>query len=685
MGPGVRGQARPVQPSRARHGGRADQPGSLDLVPRAHRRRPHAGRRHLVADRDRDDHDHAAAGRDDAQAGQRDKAFPTIDAAVYDNQGKEVPPGGGGYLVIRKPWPAMTRGIFGDPERFVETYWKRFPDTYFVGDGARVDEDGDFWLLGPGRRRDERLRPPHLDNRGGERAGLPSQGGRGRRRRPQRSPDRPGDRRLRDPEGRRRGLAGDAQGAPRPRRQDDRQVRRAFQHRFHPRSCRRRARARSCAACCGTSPRIGSWATPRHWPIPPWSTRSAAVRRPRQVRRNSPQKPERAPLNSLRGGRGRLAPTRRCCRSARARARSGAKARGPPGWFPTSSSPRSGSGRRRGTGWRRSSSSRRASTSRSSSGAAIACASSSCPSSGPGRCSRRWSPSAATSLTRRAAAARGARAQRGREPRPAAHRPAPCAGRGEGAGPVIGWAPPPTEEIEPLTYETPATAEPVAPLEHPETEWPDAVEPAPPPAAPGPTAPPQGLAAARGPGRFGGGAQADRPRPRRPAYWPGTSRRSRLQAEVPAGRGPRGADAAPAAPTPARLPVCGGGSGCGSPRGSRLRHCRAHPRDLPPRQRPCHLNRRSSSAPASCSGCSSAPACARPAPRSGCWCSSRTTCWSCAPPPASSLRPPPTSRSRRSATSASTSSAAPPRSAPTRPTPEPRTRSTHGRSSAFRS
>jgi acetyl-CoA synthetase len=80
--------------------------------------------------------------------GSATKPFPTIDAAVYDNQGREVPPGGGGYLVIRKPWPAMTRGIFGDPDRFVETYWSRYPDTYFVGDGARVDEDGDFWLLG---------------------------------------------------------------------------------------------------------------------------------------------------------------------------------------------------------------------------------------------------------------------------------------------------------------------------------------------------------------------------------------------------------------------------------------------------------------------------------------------------------------------------------------------------------
>src|SRR5438309_6096560 len=80
--------------------------------------------------------------------GSATKPFPTVDAAVFNNEGQEVPPGGGGYLVIRKPWPAMLRGIFGDPERYQETYWNRWKDTYFVGDGARVDEDGDFWLLG---------------------------------------------------------------------------------------------------------------------------------------------------------------------------------------------------------------------------------------------------------------------------------------------------------------------------------------------------------------------------------------------------------------------------------------------------------------------------------------------------------------------------------------------------------
>jgi len=80
--------------------------------------------------------------------GSATKPFPGIDAAVVDERGEEVPPGGGGYLVLRKPWPAMLRGIHKDHDRYVETYWSRFPGLYLAGDGARVDEDGDFWLMG---------------------------------------------------------------------------------------------------------------------------------------------------------------------------------------------------------------------------------------------------------------------------------------------------------------------------------------------------------------------------------------------------------------------------------------------------------------------------------------------------------------------------------------------------------
>jgi acetyl-CoA synthetase len=76
------------------------------------------------------------------------KAFPGIDVDVVDNDGNSVGNGEGGYLVITSPWPSMTRGIYGDPERFKETYWSRFPGKYFAGDGAKRDEDGDLWLLG---------------------------------------------------------------------------------------------------------------------------------------------------------------------------------------------------------------------------------------------------------------------------------------------------------------------------------------------------------------------------------------------------------------------------------------------------------------------------------------------------------------------------------------------------------
>src|SRR5205085_4454220 len=67
---------------------------------------------------------------------------------VVDNDGKPVPEGRGGYLVITEPWPAMLRGIWGDDQRYRETYWSRFDGVYFAGDGAKKDEDGDLWLLG---------------------------------------------------------------------------------------------------------------------------------------------------------------------------------------------------------------------------------------------------------------------------------------------------------------------------------------------------------------------------------------------------------------------------------------------------------------------------------------------------------------------------------------------------------
>src|SRR5699024_915680 len=76
------------------------------------------------------------------------RALPGISIDVYDDSGNPVGRGGGGYLVVTEPWPAMLRTLWGDDERYKNTYWTRFPGVYFAGDGAKVDEDGDVWLLG---------------------------------------------------------------------------------------------------------------------------------------------------------------------------------------------------------------------------------------------------------------------------------------------------------------------------------------------------------------------------------------------------------------------------------------------------------------------------------------------------------------------------------------------------------
>jgi acetyl-CoA synthetase len=75
-------------------------------------------------------------------------ALPGISAKVIDENQKEVGNGGGGYLALTEPWPAMLRGIWGEPERYEQTYWSRFPGKYFAGDGAKLDDDGAIWLLG---------------------------------------------------------------------------------------------------------------------------------------------------------------------------------------------------------------------------------------------------------------------------------------------------------------------------------------------------------------------------------------------------------------------------------------------------------------------------------------------------------------------------------------------------------
>ena len=71
--------------------------------------------------------------------------FPGIEAEVVNDKGE---PAQAGYLVIRRPWPGMLRGIYGDPERYQRQYWSQIPGVYFTGDGCKRDKDGYFWLLG---------------------------------------------------------------------------------------------------------------------------------------------------------------------------------------------------------------------------------------------------------------------------------------------------------------------------------------------------------------------------------------------------------------------------------------------------------------------------------------------------------------------------------------------------------
>ena len=92
----------------------------------------------------------ALPGVTETKPGSAQVPLPGIGVDVVDDEGNHVGNGNGGLLVLTKPWPSMLRGIWGDPERFVETYWEKFQDEgyYFAGDGARLDEDGDVWFLG---------------------------------------------------------------------------------------------------------------------------------------------------------------------------------------------------------------------------------------------------------------------------------------------------------------------------------------------------------------------------------------------------------------------------------------------------------------------------------------------------------------------------------------------------------
>jgi acetyl-CoA synthetase len=80
--------------------------------------------------------------------GSATRPFPGVIADVVTREGESVPPGGGGFLVLKRPWPAMLRTIYGDPKRYEDQYWSQIPGMYFTGDGARKDANGYFWIMG---------------------------------------------------------------------------------------------------------------------------------------------------------------------------------------------------------------------------------------------------------------------------------------------------------------------------------------------------------------------------------------------------------------------------------------------------------------------------------------------------------------------------------------------------------
>ena len=253
-------QARSLLAAPARLGGRADQPEGLALVPQGDRRRTLPDRGHLVADRDGRDHDHAAAWHHGHQAGLGDKPFPGVQAQVLRESTGEPLERGPGSAGADAPVAVDAATLYKEDERFISTYFERFgKETYLVG--MRAWHAGRLHLGDrTDRRRGQRLRSPALDGRGRVGDRRPSRCGRGRGDRPARRAVWPSDRRLRDAPGGTTTATRRRSRDPRDGGRADRQVRASKADHLGD-DCRRRAPARSCAGCCGISPRAVRWAT----------------------------------------------------------------------------------------------------------------------------------------------------------------------------------------------------------------------------------------------------------------------------------------------------------------------------------------------------------------------------------------------------------------------------------------
>ena len=220
------------------------------------------GGRHVVADRDGRDHDQPAARGDHHQAGLGDVPVAGRSRPRWSTSRATSVDVGGGYLTLTRPWPAMLRGIWGDPERYHETYWSRYPGRYFAGDGAKLDDDGYLWLLG--RVDDVMNVSGHRISTTEVESALVSHpavaeaavvGATTRRPARRSSPtSRCGAARRRRSRSCATTSAARSGRSPSPRRSTSRP------------SCPRPAAARSCGACCATSPRAATSATRRRSP-----------------------------------------------------------------------------------------------------------------------------------------------------------------------------------------------------------------------------------------------------------------------------------------------------------------------------------------------------------------------------------------------------------------------------------
>ncbi len=188
--------------------------------------------------------------------------FPGVEAQVVGERDGEPVSEGQGLLVLERPWPSMLRGLYKEDERFVETYFSRFGRGALPGRRRRPPRLRRL-LLGdrPDRRRRQRLRPPALDRRGRVGDRRPPERRRGGGDRPGRRGHRPGDLRLRHPAAATPSTATSwsrASATPSPSGSANSPARSGSSG---PTTCRRRARGRSCAGSCATSPRGGLWAT----------------------------------------------------------------------------------------------------------------------------------------------------------------------------------------------------------------------------------------------------------------------------------------------------------------------------------------------------------------------------------------------------------------------------------------